>query len=66
MKMNGVKISRNEGVRGIYKEYRAALASVDPFSALYFFFNEECKQTVTALGSFSLTPLDMAKSNKGK
>jgi hypothetical protein len=35
------KISRTEGVRGIYKGYGATLASFGPFSALYFMFYEQ-------------------------
>ena len=37
------KISRTEGIRGIYKGYWATLASFGPFSALYFMFYERCK-----------------------
>ena len=36
-----VQISRNEGLRGIYKGYAATLGSFGPFSALYFVFYEE-------------------------
>ena len=38
-----VKISKTEGVGGIYKGYFATLASFGPFSALYFVFYEQFK-----------------------
>ncbi|KAL3910673.1 MAG: hypothetical protein SGILL_007600, partial [Bacillariaceae sp.] len=38
-----VKISKTEGLRGIYKGYAATLASFGPFSALYFVFYEKFK-----------------------
>jgi hypothetical protein len=38
-----VQISKNEGLRGIYKGYGATLASFGPFSALYFMFYEKFK-----------------------
>jgi hypothetical protein len=38
------KISKTEGISGIYKGYGATLASFGPFSAMYFVFYEKCKQ----------------------
>ena len=38
-----VQISRNEGLKGIYRGYGATLASFGPFSALYFVFYERFK-----------------------
>lgn len=38
-----IKISQNEGLRGIYKGYGATVVSFGPFSALYFVFYEKFK-----------------------
>jgi hypothetical protein len=40
-----IKISKQEGISGIYKGYNATLLSYGPFSALYFLFYEELKST---------------------
>ena len=37
------KISKTEGIRGLYKGYGATLASFGPYSALYFVFYEKLK-----------------------
>jgi len=39
-----LKISKNEGMRGIYKGYGATLLSYGPFSAFYFLFYEYFKK----------------------
>ncbi|KAG7353902.1 mitochondrial carrier protein [Nitzschia inconspicua] len=56
-----MKISKNEGLSGIYKGYGATLASFGPFSAFYFMFYEKFKvwskeylQTTTSPDSTTL------------
>jgi hypothetical protein len=46
-----IKISRNEGLRGIHRGYGAALASVGPFCALNSSLMKNAKKTVMALAS---------------
>lgn len=54
------KISRSEGIRGLYKGYFATLASFGPFSALYFMIYEKLKsmsKSITHTSSEDLLPL---------